>query len=180
MNSGKILYARHERFLILKLVGIIRYASLRDTSRSTASFQPFLKRCFQWRDFDHVLIDLTETESIDSTNLGLLAQTAQFTLARWNRKPAILSTREDINAILESVGFDQVFHIFHEAPTALPAPFEELPDQGPDGGATPARVVLNAHRALMAINDKNKAAFKDVVQLLEQEVENLNGPSGSC
>jgi anti-anti-sigma regulatory factor len=167
MSSGTILCARHQGTLILKLTGIIRYASLRDTSRSTASFQAFLKCCFQRRDFDHVLIDLTETESIDSTNLGLLAQVAQFTLAEWNCRPTILSTRDDINVILESVGFEEVFQILHEVPPLGEAPLDRLPDT--PACDSPVCIVLDAHRALMAISDKNKVAYKDVVEVLEEQ-----------
>jgi anti-anti-sigma factor len=169
MNAGTILFARHNDLLIIKLAGIIRYASLRDTSRSTASFQSFLKCCFQRADFQHVLIDLTETESIDSTNLGLLAQTAQFTLSRFNRKPIIFSTQPDINIILESVGFDQVFEILHQMPPADQPSLDELP-AAIDSTGDPSRVVLNAHLALMAVSDKNKTVFRDVVELLQEQV----------
>jgi anti-anti-sigma regulatory factor len=153
---------------VLKLVGTIRYASLRDTSPSTAGFQAFLKRCFQWRDYDQVLIDLTETDSIDSTNLGLLAQIARFTLAQWQRRPTLLSTREDINAILESVGFDQVFCIIHELPRQALPELENVPAV-PTPEHEDRHTVLEAHRALMAISEKNQAMFKDVVEVLEKQ-----------
>jgi anti-anti-sigma factor len=108
MDAGNVLYANHDGLVVFKFVGEIRY-TMGDSYRVSASLDAFLDDLFESKDFENILIDLTETDSIDSTNLGLLAKIAQFTERHYGRKPTIISTNEDINAILDSVGFDQVF-----------------------------------------------------------------------
>jgi anti-anti-sigma factor len=172
MGSGNVFYAKHDGVLVLKFVGEIRY-TMGDSYRISASLDQFLERLFEERDFQNIMIDLTETESIDSTNLGLLAKIAQYSEDQLGRKCSIISSNEDINAIIESVGFDQVFLILDESDQ----PEVEL-ENVPEADAADrelAHMLLDAHRALTSLNDKNKEMFKNVVQLLEKRVQDYNG-----
>lgn len=168
MASGNVYYAKHNGVLVLKFVGEIRY-TMGDSYRISASLDQFLERLFEQKDVENIVIDLTETESIDSTNLGLLAKIAQFSEDQLGRKCSIISTNEDINAIIESVGFDQVFLILQDSDQ----PDVEL-ENVPEADAADrelAHMLLDAHRALTSLNDKNKEMFKNVVQLLEKRVQ---------
>ncbi len=169
MDAGNVLYANHDGLVVFKFVGEIRY-TMGDSYRVSASLDAFLDDLFESKDFENILIDLTETESIDSTNLGLLAKIAQFTERHLGRKPTIISTNEDINAILDSVGFDQVFIIVHD-PEIPGVELDSLPEKRePDKEL--ARMVLDAHKALIELNDKNRNMFKNVVQLLQSKLDN--------
>lgn len=167
MQTGNIYYAKHEGLLVLKLVGEIRY-TMGESYRISASLDSFLERLFAEKDFENVLIDLTETESIDSTNLGLLAKVAQFTDREFGRRATIVSTNADINTILESVGFDQVFLIIHD-PQDPSVELESLPEvREPEKDL--ALLLLDAHKALIELSEKNREMFRNVVQLLEKRI----------
>ncbi|MCD6288219.1 MAG: STAS domain-containing protein [Candidatus Hydrogenedentes bacterium] len=167
MDNGRILFARYRGLVVLKLVGEIRY-TVKGSYRVSVSFDAFLDKLFEERDFKNVLIDLTETTGIDSTNIGLLAKIARFTMDNFGQKPTIISTNDDINRILDSVGFDQVFVILHE-PHNFDQELEELPEMTvPDKEL--ARLILDAHKALIELNEKNKNMFKNVVDVMEQSL----------
>lgn len=167
MKAGNIHYAVHDGFVVLKLAGQIRYTVMRDSSHLSLALNAFLERLFQSERFENVLIDLTETETIDSTNLGLLAKVAHFTRERLDRRPVILSTRPDINTILDGVGFDQVFLIIHEP--CLETKGWQCLESVPESESEMGRLILEAHRSLMNLNEKNKSAFKNVVEILERD-----------
>lgn len=172
MESGQAYFARHDGLIVLKLVGDIRY-TMGTTYRVSASLDRLLDKLFDEADFDNFLIDLRETTSIDSTNLGLLAKVSRHMRKEYGRRPTILSTNEDINALLHSVGFDKVFLIVHDAEH----PEVEL-DRLPEDCAADkemGRVVLEAHRALVELNEKNQRSFQKVVEVLEGELGRSQG-----
>lgn len=169
MKTGAIFFAQRDRALILKFVGAIRIAS-REANRLSAAFESLVRRLPEMPQVDQVLIDLTEAVAIDSTHLGLLAQVAQFTLARWSRRPTILSTNDDINTILASVGFDEVFQITGTLPP-LDGHLESL-EPAEASQWDEAQMILMAHRALAKINLTNEEQFRNVIELLDEELRN--------
>jgi anti-anti-sigma regulatory factor len=73
------------------------------------------------------VIDLTETRSIDSTTLGLLAKLS-IPVGKVGLLPTVVTTHEDITRLLQSMGFDQVFNIV-DRPMPCPECLTDLPDQ---------------------------------------------------
>lgn len=160
MLSGRILYAVHDGTYVIKFAGDVRVPLC-------ASLEGFLDRMFSDGSLQAVLIDLTETVAIDSTALGLIAKIAVFLRQRMDKKPVILSTNPDVNRILGSMGFDRVFLILEKAP-APEGSLDELPFSEPSQQEL-TRHVIEAHRVLMSLNDRNKATFRDLVAALECE-----------
>lgn len=160
MFSGRILYAVHDGTYVIKFAGDVRVPLC-------ASLEGFLDRMFSDPELCAVLIDLTETVAIDSTALGLIAKIAVVLRQRLDKKPVILSTNPDVNRILGSMGFDRVFLILEKAPAPEGA-LDELPFNEPSQQEL-TRHVIEAHRVLMSLNEKNKATFRDLVAALECE-----------
>lgn len=160
MLSGRILYAVHDGTYVIKFAGDVRVPLC-------ASLEGFLDRMFSDPALQAVLIDLTETAAIDSTALGLIAKIAVFLRQRLDKKPVILSTNPDVNRILGSMGFDRVFLILEKAP-APEGSLDELPFSEPSQQEL-TRHVIEAHRVLMGLNEKNTATFRDLVAALECE-----------
>jgi anti-anti-sigma factor len=160
MLSGRILYAVHHGTYVIKFVGDVRVPLC-------ASLEGFLDRMFSDATLENVLIDLTETVAIDSTALGLIAKIAVFLRQRLDKKPVILSTNPDVNRILGSMGFDRVFLILERAPEPE-GNLDELPFSEPSQQEL-TRHVIEAHRVLMGLNEKNTATFRDLVAALESE-----------
>lgn len=167
MPTGHILYASHGGTYVLKFTGEIR-------APMCATLDNFLEKSFQDPGITGILIDLTETEYVDSTALGLIAKTAVFLQLHNGRKPIILSTNPDISRVLESMGFDQVFLILdcrcdEEC-------MSELPEVEPSEQEMLSKVI-SAHRVLMGLSDKNQETFRNLVDILEMEQQS-QGESG--
>jgi len=121
---------------------------------------------------EHLLgfvIDLSGTESIDSTNLGILARLARSAQRESLPKVTIISDRPNITEILEAVGFDRVFTIVNEL-EAESEKLKAIPEVASKEEDI-ARLLLEAHRELIELNDKNGAVFKDVVTAMENEAK---------
>ncbi len=158
--SGKITSAKIDNRYVIKFSGEIRYTDC-------PALDAFLKKLFVQEDLDDILIDLTDTASIDSTNLGYLAKITNYLQERFNRKAVIVSTNEDINRTLDSVGFDDVFNIIEQAPES--ANGTQIETSGASE-LTPA-MIREAHQVLCDLNAENRQMFKDVLEQFEKEAE---------
>jgi anti-anti-sigma factor len=159
MDNGKILHASHEGVHVLRFVGDIRYTLGHSLDR-------FLERLFAGHPPAGFVIDLTETDCIDSTNLGLLVRIAREMQDHNAPRVTIVSDRPDINAVLTSMALDEVFDIVSRTPVQTGRE-QELPRKDPDR-ETLSRTLLKAHRALMELNERNEETFREVVTKLEQ------------
>ena len=162
-SMGKVLFAKQNDVHVLKFVGDVRV-----TLGPTLS--NFLNDIGQQKNQKSIVIDLTDTTNIDSTSLGLLAKISLRCQEALNVKPTMVSTNEDVNRILASMGFEKVFVIIDQ----------EITD-GIELGELPTHIVsevalreqvLEAHKVLMSLNAKNHASFCDLVEALEREQRN--------
>ncbi len=147
-------------------LGSVGLGELRYTQ--SAGFDAFLENLMS-EDLAEVLIDLSETKYIDSTNLGLIARIGEKTLTSHNRKTTLLSPNIEINQILLSVGFDMIFTIIQDG-DKYETEYNAVPESDKDD-VEMARMMINAHKTLMELNEKNKMVFKDVVDMMENEME---------
>ena len=142
----------------MKLVGDVRL-------RLGAAVDEFLDRMFQDQKFRSVVVDLSATEGIDSTALGVLARLSTQARKRRAFTPTLISTRADITRLLETMGFDDIFHIVEE-PLDDVRELGDLPRSNLSAEDLRNRV-LEAHRALMSLNAGNHGQFEDLVAMLE-------------
>lgn len=160
MTNGAIYYAKRDATYVLKFVGEIRCTM-------GCALDEFLNRLFTRKDFDGIAIDLSDTVTIDSTNLGLLAKIANFMHSRFHRKPLLISTNADVNAVLDSMGFDDVFEICRCDGSCRLNDAELLQIDEPSRGAM-ARTMLDAHHTLSNLNEYNRREFKSVIGALRK------------
>ena len=158
MDAGKILVAKSQGIYILKFVGDVRLNLCTTLDNYTDSM-------FENGDFKTVIIDLTETQCIDSTSLGQLAKISILYKEKYGQLPTIISTNDDINRILMSMGFDKVFYIVKELVSKVEY-LDELPLKSVEENEMKQRV-LEAHKLLMDMNENNRDAFQDLVKNLE-------------
>ena len=160
MQKGKILFAEQDGNYILKFVGDVRL-----TLCSTLDL--FLESMLDNEGFKTVIIDLSETDGIDSTSLGLIAKIAVKMKRHHQVRPTIVSTNEDISRILLSMGFDKVFILIRDAVQGA-AQLRELTVLQETEEQVKDRVVA-AHRVLMDLNEHNRESFRDLVRSLEND-----------
>jgi len=158
MQEGLIYSALVEGRFVLKFVGDVRL-----TLCSTLDCH--LADSLNLPQVDEILIDLTQTEGIDSTSLGLIAKLALKAQEKGMEKPALVSTNPDITRILYTMGFDHIFVLLEEMPHCAEA-FKELPLVQESVSEMQERIIA-AHRILMDLNESNREAFKDLVATLE-------------
>lgn len=163
---GEYFFAKDGNKVIFKLTGTLKYTT-------SGHFDSFLDSFFASAgDIEKIVIDLTEADFLDSTNLGFLAKIAEFMLDRNGSKTTIHSISDDVNRTLESVGFDEIFNL----EKTRPEPDGESCIIDPSGFEKKDRtlMMLDAHKCLMKINDKNEKTFGDVVSLMEQSLKCQN------
>lgn len=158
MTTGKIQFAESEGTFVLKFVGDVRLTLC-------AALDAYIEKIFSVLTFNAIIIDLTETDGIDSTSLGLLAKLSILSKQKVGLLPTLVSNQEDMNRLLQSMGFDQVFNIVSEI-TPTDAELEDLPGQLLSENLVKDKV-LEAHRILMNLNEHNRDAFRDLVSALE-------------
>lgn len=158
-TSGRAMFSAHDGAYVLKLTGDVRVPMC-------ATLDKFIEGMFENPSLKAVVIDLSETQVIDSTALGLLAKIAIYYDRKFHSKPLLLSPNEDITRILLSMGFPQVFDLRNEGLTSRPAMADVPRVNCSEDNA--CEKVLEAHRILMAMNENNREIFRDVVQALEE------------
>jgi anti-anti-sigma factor len=159
-SDGKVLYARQRDVHWLHYMGQIRYPL-------APSVERFVDRLFRGLDQPAFVIDLNETESIDSTNLGLIARIANRVSQCGGPRVTITSRRKDINELLEGMAFDELFDIV-EGNGWSPERGELVPLEE-STLATMQDTILEAHRTLVALAENNRERFAEVVAALERE-----------
>ncbi len=172
MTPGRIQFAESQGTYLLKLLGEVRLTLC-------PTLEAFLEKIFNEPSFKSIIIDLSETQTIDSTSLGLLAKLSIRTKKKYGQIPVLISTQHDITRILLSMGFERVFIIVQELEHPIAFNMKELPSDPSNSNeqVTHARV-LDAHKVLMNLNEDNRKAFSDLVKQLEKYGDVKKQPFG--
>jgi anti-anti-sigma regulatory factor len=160
MNSGKILAADYKHMAMLKLVGEVRVVM-------SSTLDGYCNGLYRRGILDAMVIDMSETRSIDSTALGLLAKMAIQLRNRFNVKPTIVCSNADITKILRSMSFDMIACIVNDQDMKQ-APYKELKVQS-ESEASVRDKVIDAHLTLMAMSEENRLEFQELVSALKQQ-----------
>lgn len=165
MDRGRYYYAEKDNITCIKMVGNLKYTT-------SSGFDRFVDGLVD-RGFSNLVIDLSEASYIDSTNLGLIAKLAEQSRKHEDTRVSIISTNEDINEILESVRFDRLFTIvesMEEVQQKLGEVEGEEIEDVDAGDREDLKMLLEAHKVLMDAHEENRPKFRDVVELLEKEM----------
>lgn len=171
MANSKILYARHGDVLIVKLLGEVS-DTLGGDPGSSAALHRFSEQVRGMPEIRQIAFDCTDTKYIDSTHLGLLAHLGKCFGERTGNKPPLLATRPEVIELLRGMALHQVFDLVGQLEENGET-FAPLPGHAPESAdpAETARTVLDAHRALAELSPNNASAFRDIIELLERELQ---------
>jgi anti-anti-sigma factor len=159
MQMGKILVAQHDGAFVIKLVGDVRLTLCN-------TIDDYFSEMFSCPHFVGVIIDLSESDGIDSTSLGLLAKLAIQAKLKHQLVPMIISPNPNITRLLDSMGFNKVFDICQAVEQPLDDNLGELPVINADQECTRQKII-EAHRTLMDLNEENRQTFSSLVNTLE-------------
>lgn len=160
MSEFNIQTATEEGVCHIRLTGRVTFTMSR-------RFDAFIDELFQ-EPLSEIILDLRETDHIDSTMLGLLAKIARIFIERYHRKPALLSTRDDINILLDSMGFDAAFELRTSA-AVVPFFLEDIPLL--EKSVPLPETLLEAHSLLMDLDERNVDRFSHTVDALRDSVD---------
>lgn len=161
MSAGKIYISDQSNSYLLKLVGDVRLTL-------SASLSRYMDTLFDNNNVKRVVVDMLETEGVDSTTLGLIAKLGlhcrkyyKINVQLFCQNPSILST-------LECMGFDDIIDICSQTPEVTSelhslettdAKIDELREQ-----------VLESHKLLRQLNPENSIEFSDLIRALESDL----------
>lgn len=159
-EAGKIFVAHDEGNYVLKLEGDVRLTLC-------ASLNQYLDTIFESEEVEDVIVDLVDTQGIDSTTLGLLAKLALHCRSHFQIKPTIFCVNEDLIQILETMGLDDIYSIIDQTPEKLHN-LELLQPVNEDMEQL-QRQILEAHKLLVVLKPENKEEFIDLIKCLEEK-----------
>ncbi len=158
-EKNKILYAIDSQICFIKLIGRIIYSA-------SAGFDAMIRAELKKGEVDQYIFDLREAEYIDSTNLGIIASVLRYKTNKSSKKPIIISTNNDINAILFSMNFEKIFEIVNDF-TSPPDKYIDTADFIKDS-REPNEFILDSHKTLLNVNDATKRMFAGIVKEFEE------------
>lgn len=162
MIESNFYYSKNNGIYYIKLIGSITYTK-------SAGFDKFLELIFNDDDLNDIVLDLTETNYMDSTNLGLICKIANFIYKKFNRKVVMISTNDNLNELLRSVGFHMVFN-FVDSYENIDIEMQKIENLETNKNEI-AKMILEAHKTLLESNDENYLKFKNVVDLLQKNYD---------
>ena len=163
MRDGKYFFATEGQKLFIKLSGHLSYLNC-------SGFESFLSEVMQGKEYKDILIDLTEVTHMDSTNLGLIARSAEFCRINEFHSPTIISNNSNVNKLLTSVGFDDVMNIYAKCNDN--DKYSLTPISSADNQPNKlCEIMYKSHLMLCELNDKNNQTFRNVVEHLKQNLD---------
>jgi anti-anti-sigma factor len=163
MADGRVTYAQQQGWHVLHYLGKVDYTLAPAIDR-------FVDGLFGDGSVRPFVFDLSEARMLDSTNLGLIARAADRVQAAGGPRSVIVCTSCDIEDVLASMGFQDIFDIVSEHPGGGRDQAHEEPVTGASSSQGELlRTMLEAHRTLASLNEKDREQFKDVVSMLEAE-----------
>ena len=101
MTAPRYQVAFHESKYFIKLSGELRYTDC-------ISFNQFLKKICREDDYHDIMVDVSEADFLDSTNLGLIAKLAIHVQSKFKHKLVVLSSRPHVTKSMTSMGLSHL------------------------------------------------------------------------
>jgi anti-anti-sigma factor len=161
MTLGHVTHAAREGVHVFRYFGAVNFTL-------APGLQRFLQHLIHDGGVSALVFDLSAAESLDSTNLGLMARVNEQVRDAGAANSVIISSNEDIDVVLRSMGFDQTFQLF---PTPSDIPEADAEPVAADAPSAPElqSTMLEAHRALMRLSEAGRLEFEPVVACLERD-----------
>ena len=162
MAEAKILVARHEGVVQIRVVG-------RATFKISQGLREYAVPLLRSGEVKSLVIELSECRGMDSTFMGVLAMVGLE--GRDGVSLVIVNANDHQKRLLTSIG---VARLFHFASEPVPkADWQSLCEVAADplNMKGVAGTVLSAHRTLMDLDPENIPRFRDVVDILTEEIE---------
>lgn len=166
--EGQVFYHKSNATFALKLIGDVRLTWCVTLEKFCAESmtESRLNNDASSQAVTTVFIDLTESENLDSTTLGILAKLGMMMKKDFGISPKLYSVSEAIGRLIQTMGFAQVFQLEKcLPPESLEYQLLDLLECDDDDVAD---TVLEAHQTLSNIHEGNRLEFESLIETLEQ------------
>lgn len=161
MPDGNAYFAECQGMLVLKLVGSMRAGPNTALSRFTENY-------LRNKNYQSLLVDMSQTTYIDSTYLGILAAIAKEFQGKGGRNSTCILANETVRETIELISLDLLFTVVPAEPLGVHK-LNELPPER-QRETTTLRTILTAHRTLCEIAPQNELKFRNVIEVCENQL----------
>jgi anti-sigma B factor antagonist len=148
----------------------------RGTFQNSGGFKDYARKLMT-KGYSHFRVDLQECDLMDSTFMGMLTGLALHLKEDGRGSLQVVGANPRNAGLLSNLGLDQIFVVFREGDKEAPVcPISTTADAPAQLASTSAdaREMLEAHHHLVEADAANAARFRDVLELLEKEVDGKN------
>jgi anti-anti-sigma factor len=162
LSQGKILISDHSDNYLLKLIGDVRLTL-------SAPLNRYMETLFDNNNVKRVVVDMLDTEGVDSTTLGLIAKLGLHCRKHYQINLELFCQNQSILRTLECMGFDDIIDIFQQLPD-INGELNSLEMTDADIGEV-RQQVLESHKLLEQLNPQDSAEFTDLIHALESDLD---------
>lgn len=162
VREDKYMYGEYENKVFIKLVG-------NSTMKNSKTLEDIFAKILTG-DKKDIVLDFTDSNYMDSTVLGTIAKNAVKVKKAWGESVYAVNVGGAIKMGLSSTGIDKIIKIIDSESVSSP---EMMTVEKSDFADKRSKTehILDAHKMLMTLNEENKKVFKNVVDLMEKELE---------
>lgn len=158
--EDKYLVGEYDNQVFIKIVG-------NATMKNSRTLDDLLNKLFEGSKKD-IIIDFKECNYMDSTMLGVIAKNAVKIRKLWGTSLYAIKLSNMARTNLSSTGVHRLLSVIDEDSDNVN--MQEIEKKDFDNKMDKTLHILEAHKTLMELNDDNKQVFKNVVSLLEKEI----------
>ncbi len=146
----------------------------RGSFKVAAPLKQFVAKVASQQSLSRVVIDLEKCIGMDSTFMGSVAGLAGR-LKKTNQAFELINLSEKNAQLLKTLGVDQVLSFYRDAHGhQFSAKETESIPTDQTSQKEMATITLQAHENLVQISEKNLPKFRQVIELLKEDVDRLN------
>ncbi len=180
MSTGQIKYGCVDGTHVFEFIGEVRAVSCVCLSDMVDAFAYIanttdnnlppanMPQCLQGVSSEHIkclLVDLNQSEFLDSTALGMIARLGAVFSQQFGRQCILLCTNPATMELVKSMALHKLFVVLNSPSDSMPT--AQLADDACNSAAELHQTVLEAHKVLVTISQHNKHAFASLVCQLE-------------
>ena len=149
----------------------------RGSFRISPALKTFIKQKIENPALTHIFLNMSGCEGMDSTFMGVLAGLACLIKSRPQLTFQLTHLSKKNEDLLITLGVNRVldYHLASDPENPEPGPESQLELSIETNTKTTAETSLEAHQKLVDIDTKNHLEFKSVIELLQADLDQLNG-----
>jgi|GEM_PF-1241969 len=158
----RYLVGELQNYVMVKFVG-------NATMKTSKTLENFFINLLKGEE-KNIILDFEECNYIDSTVLGLIAKTALEVKKIWHKKMFEMNASNMVRSSLNSTSVYDLLIPLKENNEEFS--FLELKNKTFHSDEERAKHLLETHKTLINLSKDNEKAFKDIVKLLEEDINN--------